>query len=71
MLAKVYLAKSGINCNGNGQRDENDLAKAAELAKDVIDNSGKKLMEKYEDISRVKTTTAMKASSDGDGPQIS
>ena len=50
LLAKVYLAKSGINCNGNGQRDENDLAKAAELAKDVIDNSGKKLMEKYEDI---------------------
>lgn len=50
LLAKVYLAKSGINCNGNGQRDENELAKAAELAKDVIDNSGKKLMEKYEDI---------------------
>lgn len=50
LLAKVYLAKSGINCNGNGQRDENDLAKDAELAKDVIDNSGKKLMEKYEDI---------------------
>lgn len=41
LLAKVYLAKSGINCNGNGQRDENDLAKAAEYAKDVIDNSGK------------------------------
>lgn len=50
LLAKVYLAKSGINCNGNGQRDENDLAKAAELAKDVIDNSGKKLMEHYADI---------------------
>ena len=52
LLAKVYLAKSGINCNGNGQRDENDLAKAAELAKDVIDNSGKKLMEHYADIFR-------------------
>ena len=50
LLAKVYLAKSGINCKGNGQRDENDLAKAAELAKDVIDNSGKKLMEHYADI---------------------
>uniref|UniRef100_UPI0040276094 RagB/SusD family nutrient uptake outer membrane protein n=1 Tax=Prevotella sp. TaxID=59823 RepID=UPI0040276094 len=50
LLAKVYLAKSGINCNGNGQRDENDLAKAAQYAKDVIDNSGKKLMENYEDI---------------------
>ena len=50
LLAKVYLAKSGINCNGNGQRDENDLAKAAEYAKDVIDNSGKELMPNYEDI---------------------
>ena len=50
LLAKVYLAKSGINCNGKGQRDTNDLAKAAEYAKDVIDNSGKKLMENYEDI---------------------
>lgn len=50
LLAKVYLAKSGINCNGNGQRDESDLAKAAELSKDVIDNSGKELMYNYEDI---------------------
>lgn len=50
LLAKVYLAKSGINCDGNGQRDENDLAKAAEYAKDVIDNSGKELMPNYEDI---------------------
>ena len=50
LLAKVYLAKSGINANGNGQRDANDLNKAAEYAKDVIDNSGKKLMDKYEDI---------------------
>ncbi|MDE6348147.1 MAG: RagB/SusD family nutrient uptake outer membrane protein [Bacteroides sp.] len=50
LLAKVYLAKSGINANGNGQRDASDLAKAAEYAKDVINNSGKKLMENYEDI---------------------
>ncbi len=50
LLAKVYLAKSGINCNGNGQRDADDLAKAAQYAKDVIDNSGKKLMDNYEDI---------------------
>lgn len=50
LLAKVYLAKSGINANGNGQRDASDLAKAAEYAKDVINNSGKKLMERYEDI---------------------
>lgn len=50
LLAKVYLAKSGINANGNGQRDADDLAKAASYAKDVIDNSGKQLMENYEDI---------------------
>lgn len=50
LLAKVYLAKSGINCNGNGQRDQSDLDKAASYAKDVIDNSGKKLMDNYEDI---------------------
>lgn len=50
LLAKVYLAKSGINAGGNGQRDAADLAKAAELAKDVIDNSGKALMPNYADI---------------------
>ena len=50
LLAKVYLAKSGINANGNGKRDESDLANAARYAKDVIDNSGKKLMANYEDI---------------------
>ncbi|MBR1463901.1 MAG: RagB/SusD family nutrient uptake outer membrane protein [Prevotella sp.] len=50
LLAKVYLAKSGINANGNGQRDAEDLAKAASYAKDVIDNSGKELMANYEDI---------------------
>lgn len=50
LLAKVYLAKSGINANGNGQRDADDLAKAASYAKDVIDNSGKELMENYEDL---------------------
>lgn len=50
LLAKVYLTKSGVNAGGNGQRDTEDLAKAAELAKDVIDNSGKHLMENYADI---------------------
>ena len=50
LLAKVYLTKSGVNAGGNGQRDAEDLAKAAELAKDVIDNSGKHLMENYADI---------------------
>ena len=50
LLAKVYLAKSGINAGGNGKRDESDLAKAAEYAKDVIDNSGKELLYNYEDL---------------------
>lgn len=50
LLAKVYLAKSGINANGSGQRDTEDLAKAAQYAKDVIENSGKELMPNYEDI---------------------
>lgn len=50
LLAKVYLAKSGVNANGNGQRDTDDLAKAAQYAKDVIDNSGKSLLASYTDL---------------------
>ena len=50
LLAKVYLTKSGVNAGGNGQRNADDLAKAASYAKDVIQNSGKKLMANYEDI---------------------
>ena len=50
LLAKVLLTRSGVNAGGNGQRDTNDLARAAELAKDVIENSGKNLMENYQDI---------------------
>lgn len=50
LIAKVYLAKSGINAGGNGQRDTDDLSKAAMYAKDVIDNSGKSLMPDYGDI---------------------
>lgn len=50
LLAKVYLTKSGVNANGNGERNADDLAKAAEYAKDVIENSGKNLMPNYADI---------------------
>lgn len=50
LLAKVYLTKSGIEAAGNGQRNADDLANAAKYAKDVIDNSGKQLMENYEDV---------------------
>lgn len=49
LLAKVYLTKAGVN----GSLNASDMAKAAELAKDVIDNSGRKLMENYEDIFRL------------------
>lgn len=49
LLAKVYLTRSGIR----GTRNADDLAKAAEYAKDVIDNSGRKLMDNYSDIFRL------------------
>ena len=66
LLAKVYLTKSGfsesnttynpgtysyITCTAH-QRNAADLAKAAELALDVIENSGRVLMENYADIFR-------------------
>ncbi|MBO1363649.1 RagB/SusD family nutrient uptake outer membrane protein [Prevotella sp. A2931] len=53
LLAKVYLTKSGLATNGNGQRNAEDLAKAAMYAKDVIDNSGRKLMTTYSDVFRL------------------
>ena len=55
LLAKVYLAKSGLGMNGT--RNEADLQKAAEYAKDVIDNSGRQLMENYADIFRLANNT--------------
>lgn len=66
LLAKVYLTKAGfseenttynpgtysyITCTAH-QRNAADLAKAAELALDVIENSGRKLMDNYSDIFR-------------------
>ena len=50
LLAKVYLTKSGVNAGGDGPRNQDDLDKAAEYAKDVIKNSGKALMPNYADI---------------------
>lgn len=49
LLAKVYLTKSGES----GTRNAEDLAMAAQYAKDVIDNSGRKLMPEYSDIFRL------------------
>lgn len=49
LLAKVYLTKAGVS----GSLDASDLAKSAEYAKDVIDNSGRKLLENYSDVFRL------------------
>ncbi len=49
-LAKVYLTRAGLS----GTISTEDLAKAAEYAKDVIDNSGRTLDPNYEDIFRLK-----------------
>ena len=51
LLAKVYLYKSGYGRSGD--RNQDDLDKAAEYAKLVIDNSGRTLMSNYEDIFRL------------------
>lgn len=55
LLAKVYLAKAGVDQNGS--RNESDLANAARYAKDVIDNSGRQLMPVYSDIFRIANNT--------------
>lgn len=48
LLAKVYLTKAGVT----GTLDKADLAKAVTYAKDVVDNSGRKLLPVYSDIFR-------------------
>ncbi len=53
LLAKVYLTRSGLGANGKGSRDNDDLAKAAQYAKDVIDNSGRNLLGTYSDVFRM------------------
>ena len=53
LLAKVYLTKAGVT----GSLNNDDLAMAAHYSKDVIDNSGRKLMDNYEDIFRGSNNT--------------
>lgn len=53
LLAKVYLYKSGVNANGHGLRNSDDLNKAASYAKDVIEHSGRTLMANYSDVFRL------------------
>ncbi len=49
LLAKVYLTKAGVS----GTLNNDDLQKAADLAKDVIDNSGRQLLDNYADVFRL------------------
>ena len=49
LLAKVYLTRAGLS----GTLNNDDLAKAAKYAEDVIDNSGRKLTPEYSDIFRL------------------
>lgn len=49
LLAKVYLTKAGVS----GTLDNEDLGKARDYAKDVIDNSGRSLTPTYSDVFRL------------------
>ncbi|MDR0893174.1 MAG: RagB/SusD family nutrient uptake outer membrane protein [Mediterranea sp.] len=51
LMAKVYLTRSGLGQTGS--RNQADLDKAAEYAKDVIDNSGRELLPNYSDVFRL------------------
>lgn len=57
LLAKVYLTKSGYGRASSGDRNTDDLAKAAEYARLVIKQSGRSLMPVYSDIFRLKNNT--------------
>lgn len=59
LLAKVYLTRSGLNMSGS--RNQADLTKAAELAKDVIDNSGRHLLANYSDVFRLENNKSEEA----------
>ncbi|KAA6341536.1 RagB/SusD family nutrient uptake outer membrane protein [termite gut metagenome] len=51
LLSKVYLTKSGYGMSGS--RNADDLAKAAQYAKEVIEHSGRELLLEYSDIFRL------------------
>lgn len=57
LQAKVYLQKAGVS----GQLNQEDLDKAAELAKDVIENSGRELLEVYSDNFRMQNNKNLEA----------
>lgn len=49
MLARFYLTRAGVESNG-GSRNQNFLDSAKYYAADVINNTGKKLLNNYEDL---------------------
>lgn len=49
LLSKVYLTKAGVS----GSLSSDDLSKAAQYAKDVIDNSGRHLLPNFSDVFRL------------------
>ena len=57
LLAKVYLQKAGVS----GTLNQADLDKAAAYAKDVIDNSGRKLLDVYSDNFRMQNNKNLEA----------
>ena len=57
LLAKVYLQKAGVT----GTLNQADLDKAAAYAKDVIENSGRKLLEVYSDNFRMQNNKNLEA----------
>jgi len=57
LLAKVYLQKAGVT----GTLNQADLDKAAQLAKDVIQNSGRQLLEVYSDNFRMENNKNLEA----------
>ncbi|MBQ9411258.1 MAG: RagB/SusD family nutrient uptake outer membrane protein [Bacteroidales bacterium] len=57
LLAKVYLQKAGVT----GTLNQEDLDNAANYAKDVIENSGRELMENYSDIFRMQNNKNIEA----------
>ena len=57
LLAKVYLQKAGVT----GTLVQADLDEAARLAKDVIEHSGRSLMETYSDVFRLQNNKNIEA----------
>ena len=57
LLAKVYLQKAGVS----GTLNQSDLDQAAKYAKDVIENSGRQLLEVYSDVFRMQNNKNLEA----------